>query len=194
MLANNLALPTLPALAARSTWAILLAAAVTLANVIGIDLMAFLAEVGAGATTDEVIATGEKAISAWQAVAPLIFGIWAWVERRAPNFRLSLGSGKTDALVFALAIGTGLLLGGAPVATASEVQVAQCLPAQEVVDHLIEDFGERIVSGGATSATTMVFVTVNDETGSWTIVELRDDRLCVLSFGRGWADTTGEPV
>lgn len=89
-LSNNLALPSLPLVAARSTWAIVLAAAVTVLNALGIDLMGFLEGIGAGATPDQVIETGNRVVSAWQTVAPLVLGVWAWLERRAPEFRLTL--------------------------------------------------------------------------------------------------------
>jgi hypothetical protein len=99
MLSNNPNLPDLPAWQARSTWAILLAALITLANFVGFDLLGFTSEVGAGATPDQVIDTGNRLVSAWQIVAPLIFGLWAWVERRAPNYRLVWPwSGAGDAM------------------------------------------------------------------------------------------------
>lgn len=88
MLSNNLTLPTLSALQARSTWAIVTMTAITLANAFGIDLLAFFAAIGAGSSPEEVIETGERVVSAWQSVAPLLLGLWAWIERRAPNYRL----------------------------------------------------------------------------------------------------------
>lgn len=88
MLSDNQSLPILPVWQARSSWAILLAALITLANFLGFDLLGFAAQIGAGATPDQILDTGNRLVSAWQIVAPLLFGLWAWIERRAPNYRL----------------------------------------------------------------------------------------------------------
>lgn len=87
-LSNNLALPDLPAWQARSFWLQLLLFLTVLANLFGVDLMAVLGEMGLGAEPDAVLATGERVVNAWQTLAPLLFGLWAWLERRAPNYRL----------------------------------------------------------------------------------------------------------
>lgn len=94
-LSNNTTLPTLSGWQARSTWAIFFAALVTLCNMFGVDLMVFFTVIGAGSNPEAVIATGERIVSAWQMVAPLVLGLWAWIERRAPNFRLVFwGAGR----------------------------------------------------------------------------------------------------
>ncbi|EGJ20101.1 hypothetical protein RSWS8N_18114 [Cereibacter sphaeroides WS8N] len=90
MLPNNLALPALSLFQARSFYAQILLLLSVLLNALGIDLFAALAEMGLGSSPEEVIATGDRAVAAWQQLAPLAFGIWAWAERRAPNFRLVL--------------------------------------------------------------------------------------------------------
>ncbi|MBO4168889.1 hypothetical protein [Cereibacter azotoformans] len=85
---TSAALPALPIWQARSFYAqILLIVSVAL-NAFGIDLFRTLGEIGWGSTPEEVIATGDRAVAAWQQIAPLVFGLWAWIERRAPNFRL----------------------------------------------------------------------------------------------------------
>lgn len=98
MLSNNLALPALSILQARSTYAQLLLIASVLLNALGIDLFAALSEMGLGSSPEEVIATGDRAVAAWQQVAPLAFGIWAWMERRAPSYRLVWPWSARDAI------------------------------------------------------------------------------------------------
>ena len=81
----NSNLTALPVWHARSFYAQLLLAVAVILNLAGIDLFAALTEIGWGASPEEVVDTG---IGAWQTIAPLVFGLWAWIERRAPNFRL----------------------------------------------------------------------------------------------------------
>ncbi len=87
-LSNNPLLPELPVWQARSFYAQILLVVSVLLNFLGIDLFRTLGEIGWGSSPEEVLATGDRAVAAWQQVAPLIFGLWAWIERRAPNFRL----------------------------------------------------------------------------------------------------------
>lgn len=88
MLSNNLALPALSILQARSTYAQILLVVIVALNALGFDILSVLSEMGLGATPDEVIASSDKVVAAWQQVAPLVLGIWAWLERRAPSYRL----------------------------------------------------------------------------------------------------------
>ncbi len=87
-LSNNTALPVLNGLAARSTWLILIAAAIQICNMVGFDLLGLLGDMGIGSTPEEVVAAGNRVVAAWQMIAPIALSVWAWVERRAPNFRL----------------------------------------------------------------------------------------------------------
>jgi hypothetical protein len=87
-LSNNTDLPELNGFAARSTWLILIGVLFAAASAVGIDLGHVLGEMGIGATPMAVLASGERAIDAWQLIAPQLLGIWAWVERRAPKYRL----------------------------------------------------------------------------------------------------------
>lgn len=82
-MAKNLDLPVLPAWHARSFYASLLMLATILCNAFGIELMPLLSGLGFGGSADQVI---DKVMI----VAPLVFGWWAWWERKAPNYRLSL--------------------------------------------------------------------------------------------------------
>ncbi len=88
ILSNNTTLPTLNGFAARSTWLILVSAVLTILNSLGIDLAGALTEIGIGGTPEQIVASAERVVSAWQIVAPYLLGLWAWIERRAPNFRL----------------------------------------------------------------------------------------------------------
>ena len=89
-LARNLDLPVLPMWKARSFWAQLLLVVTVLLNASGVDIYQHLGAMGLGSSQEEVLATGDRFVSAWQQIAPLIFGFWAWIERRAPNYRLGI--------------------------------------------------------------------------------------------------------
>jgi len=71
-------LPTLPFWQARSFWATLLTAVLTVANALGIDVLARLG-------TDEA-----GILAAIDAVLPVLTAFWAWMERRAPNYKLGV--------------------------------------------------------------------------------------------------------
>lgn len=86
----NRALPALPVWQAASFWAQFLMALSVVLNVLGIDLFSALRDMGLGNSPEEVLATGERAVSAVQQLLPMIFGLWAWIERRAPRYRLTL--------------------------------------------------------------------------------------------------------
>ena len=88
MLSNNTALPMLPVWQARSFWLQIITVAVVVCNAMGVDLMAVTSGMGLGATPDAVITTGSNAVGWAQQLLALGLGIWAWVERRAPHYRL----------------------------------------------------------------------------------------------------------
>ena len=91
VLSNNKDLPALPAWQARSFWLTLITMMVALANSFGLDLMAMFGEMGLGHSPDAVIDSVNRGVSAIQTLIPFVTGAWAWIERRAPNFRLTLG-------------------------------------------------------------------------------------------------------
>ncbi len=93
VLSNNKNLPSMPAWQARSFWLTLITMAVALTNSFGIDLMAIFGELGLGTSPDAVLDSADRGVSAVQTLIPFITGAWAWIERRAPNFRLTLGKG-----------------------------------------------------------------------------------------------------
>ncbi|KAA2314541.1 hypothetical protein E0K93_09495 [Puniceibacterium sp. HSS470] len=82
-MAKNMDLPVLPAWHARSFYASLLMAAVIICNAVGLDLWPVLNRLGLGSSADQVL-------DRVMLLAPLAFGVWAWWERKAPNYRLSL--------------------------------------------------------------------------------------------------------
>lgn len=108
----NLSLPTLAVWKARSFWAQLLLVATVLFNAIGIDLMGLFQAMGLGDNPEQVIDGG---ISLWQTVAPIIFGFWAWWERRSPNFRLVWPWQSAAVMLLCLFLMTGTPAGAAAV-------------------------------------------------------------------------------
>lgn len=89
-LPNNTALPPLPVWQARSFYAQLLLMLAVMLNTLGVDLWTVLRDLGLGGSPEEVLATGDRAVAAWQQLSPILFGLWAWLERRAPRYRLML--------------------------------------------------------------------------------------------------------
>ena len=79
-------LPPLPAWHARSFYAAILLLATVICNAGGVDLHALLGRLGLGVTDDRVLDSVMQ-------LAPLAFGVWAWLERRAPNYRLVIAPG-----------------------------------------------------------------------------------------------------
>lgn len=195
-LSNNISLPNLPLFAARSTWAMVFATLITLCNALGIDVLGFFTSIGAGSTQDEVLATGQKVVSAWQVVAPLVLGFWAWIERRAPNFRLTLG--KPAATDYGLGIGAVLLglcltFGGASALRAEPVTHAGCFRSAELKQSLTDRYGEVVAGYGMTAADVPTLIFANPATGSWALVMIMSDEACVLLVGKHWTDGPGTP-
>lgn len=191
MLANNTNLPELPTLMARSTWAILLAFAVSVANARGFDLMAFFAEIGAGTTQDEVIATGERAVSAWQLFMPIALATWAWIERRAPNFRLvfwrkppelrMLGMGLWAALTIGLVLAAGV--------RAALADLPRCMGQADALAVLKTRFDEDLRWSGLITNGQLLAVTLAPDVTTGTALVIRPDGLaCLLAAGESWAE------
>ncbi|MDN5785732.1 hypothetical protein [Pseudorhodobacter sp.] len=193
-LSNNITLPTLPLFAARSTWAMVIAALITIFNTLGIDLLGFFTSIGAGSTPDEVLATGQRVVSAWQIVAPLALGFWAWVERRAPNFRLTLGSAKTvsDVSGIGAAVVALALFGAVPTGLRAET-LSRCFDPIQLKQSLTERYGEELVGAGMTGSDVATLIYSNVTTGSWTLVAITADRACVLMAGEHWSMAPGAP-
>lgn len=97
VLSNNQNLPELPAWQARSFWLTLITGAVALANSYGIDLLAFMSALGLGDSPSAVVDNANRGVGAIQTLIPFFTGFWAWLERRAPNFRLTFWKKKAPA-------------------------------------------------------------------------------------------------
>lgn len=195
-LSNNISLPMLPLFAARSTWAMVFATLITVFSALGIDLLGFFTSIGAGSTPDEVLATGQRVVSAWQIVAPLAFGFWAWIERRAPNFRLTLG--KPAAPHYGLGIGAVLLgiclmIGAGGELRAQPMTEARCFTPSELKQSLSDRYGEVVAGYGVTASDVPTFIFANPSTGSWTLVMLMSDEACVLMVGQDWSTGSSPP-
>ncbi|MDR5655234.1 hypothetical protein [Ruixingdingia sedimenti] len=176
----NLNLPPLPIWQARSFYAQMLLALSVVLNMTGIDLMRWLADIGAGSSPDEVIETG---VSVWQALSPIVFGLWAWAERRAPNYRLTLlGAGGDTSLRFLGGLAAVLLLIG----SAGTVMAQPCAPAETVFAQLQDGYGE-ILTGSGVVGDVPILLFVNPDTNTWTIVATADGRGCPLLAGEAWA-------
>jgi len=76
----NSPLPPLPAWHARSFYAQLLLVATVLAHVLGVDFDGMLVAMGLSAP--------EQLIDLAMTIMPWLFGLWAWLERRAPKYQL----------------------------------------------------------------------------------------------------------
>lgn len=195
-LSNNTDLPVLNGFAARSTWLMVIAAAVQVCTMCGIDLMAIAAAMGIGGTPEEVVASAERVISAWQMVAPLLLSIWAWVERRAPNFRLvwpwpSLSPTKTQMFGVLAFLGMAAL---APVAGHAQ-GAAPCLPREQMLSAFNARFGEVPVAAGEVPGGVVEMLLAPD--GSFTLIFTRDGESCLLASGVGWQFTLpprGDPA
>jgi hypothetical protein len=79
------ALPPLPALLARSTYAGLILAISSLSAALGVDLFGSLGQLAGidGLTGEELLASIDPLIAA-------LAGLWLWAERRSPRFRITV--------------------------------------------------------------------------------------------------------
>lgn len=81
---NNSPLPPLPAWQARSFWLTLVGAAAQVAVLTNFDLFGFF---GVGGQ--------EQLVDAIMQIVAVVAMIWAWFERKAPSYKLSL-TGKSE--------------------------------------------------------------------------------------------------
>ncbi|MDT8856445.1 hypothetical protein RNZ50_15735 [Paracoccaceae bacterium Fryx2] len=186
----NLTLPVLPVWQARSFYAQLLLFAAVMLNLAGIDLFAVLGQIGAGSTPEEVLTTGDRVISAWQQVAPLAFGLWAWVERRAPNYRLGLSVPATFLPVLAAVLAVGLVL-GAGRARAEPL----CAGYADLLAGLYIAHGEVPVWSGLAATGELMEVVANPDGTTWTALSVKPGgQACFLTAGDGWAKLSAPAV
>lgn len=79
---DNSPLPPLPAWQARSFWLTIVGAVSQVAVLFHFDLLAFFG-----------VAGQEQLVDAIMQIVAVVAMVWAWFERKAPNYQLSL-SGK----------------------------------------------------------------------------------------------------
>lgn len=190
MLANNTTLPELPVWQARSFWAQLLLVASVLANAFGIDLFEALREMGIGANPDEVMATVTRIGSALQVLSPAFFGIWAWLERRAPNFRLVFWKKPPEITMLAfwglLMFLVALAVAAAPLAAWAE---PRCMGQADALADLKARYGEDLPWSGLTTNGQLLAITMAPDGTTWTALVVRPDGLaCLLAAGESWAE------
>tara|TARA_R110000868_G_scaffold368852_1_gene631995 strand:- start:18460 stop:19047 length:588 start_codon:yes stop_codon:yes gene_type:complete len=194
----NFSLPVLPIWQARSFWAQLLMLASVALNAAGIDLMGIFGQVGLGDNPDAVIDTG---LSVWQTISPLIFGFWAWWERRAPNYRLGVTlPGKSGAaMVGGIMLAGVLIFGAASQAHAKPMSIVintQCLERDLMVQDLDQRLGQKPIGSGSTFDRMLEFL-VSPVDDSWTIILVAPDGTsCILGAGPTWGGPLpiGEPL
>jgi len=76
-----------------------------------------------------------------------------------------------------------------------------CAPMTVIEDRLTDLYGERRAESGLRSASSIIEVWRNDETGTWTILMVRPSGMgCLIASGEMWQDwtpaqaPTGEPM
>lgn len=94
----NDALPVLPFWKARSTYALLLLMLSTFLNLFGVDLYKTTCDAVGACNQAQVLALYDKVAvtlaAIWEAaqpIVPILAGLWLWIERRAPMFRIGWG-------------------------------------------------------------------------------------------------------
>jgi len=84
---NPSPLPPLPAWHARSFYAQLLLVLTVIAHAFGLDLGALVGRIG--------LDSPEQLIDLAMTIMPWVFGLWAWLERRAPKYQLVFGRARS---------------------------------------------------------------------------------------------------
>lgn len=190
MLANNVNLPELPFWQARSFWAQLLLVASVLANAAGFDLFGALREMGIGANPDEVMATVSRIGSALQVLSPAFFGVWSWIERRAPNFRLVFWRKPPELRMLTfwgpLLFLVMLAVAAAPLAAFAE---PRCMGQADALADLKTRFDEDLRRSGLITNGQLLAVTLAPDGTTWTALVIAPDGLaCLLAAGESWAE------
>jgi hypothetical protein len=185
---NNLNLPELNGFKARSFWLMLLTMIATVLNMQGIDVFKALREMGIGGNAQQVLATGDRLVGIWQQVLPLVTGVWAYLERRAPNYRL-VWPWKWSAAVI---VGLMPLLLSLSVSTVWAA-APQCAQTEHVLTLLSDKYGETpLEGGGQADGARHVALFANAAAGTWTVVAKSPNEMtCLLRSGQGWAGHDG---
>lgn len=90
-------------------------------------------------------------------------------------------------VVAALAVLAILCLVMAWAVSDARAQLPACAPTEEYLDFLADRFGE-VPAFIATTSAGVVTVTVNDDTGTWSmLLQRRAEVVCMVSSGERWA-------
>lgn len=166
----NMSLPSLPAWQARSFWAVILTAILTVCSAFDIDLLGRL-----GTTENGVL-------DAIDTLMPIATAIWAWLERRAPNHRLSFPGGAMGALPLAVAM--EILVFGA-LAQNQALASARCADRAGLLAVLADQFDESPVGMGLAEGAVVELLLSEGRT--WTVLVTRPDGTsCILAGGTDW--------
>jgi hypothetical protein len=159
----------------------------------GIDIWAALREAGIGGNPAQVLATGDRIVSLWQQALPIVTGIWAYLERRAPHYRLvwpwkwgTVGGFLLLVLLLSMPPGAALAVG------------AQCGQTAAVRDLLRTKYGEHPLGVGAAD-NAAIELWIKTETGTWTAMATdAAGTSCLISSGQRWvtfdAVAEGDPT
>jgi hypothetical protein len=179
---NNTALPELNGFAARSFWLQLLTVVAMVLNSQGIDIWAALREAGIGGNPAQVLATGDRIVSLWQQALPIVTGLWAYFERRAPHYRLVWPwRWGTMVILWVALMGAALLPGSAFAAG------PQCAERASVTKLLADKYGEHALGGGIADNKQLFELYWYAATGSWTAtVSQPNGTMCLVASGQGW--------
>lgn len=94
-----------------------------------------------------------------------------------------------NALVLACLLIALVLMVMALVASPARPQELPCIPREALEAQLLQRYGETVAGAGMTPMGPL-YLTVNPETGSFSIIQLkRDGMACLIAGGRGWAST-----
>lgn len=178
---NNTALPEMNGFAARSFWLQLLTVVAMILNSQGIDIWAALREAGIGGNPAQVLATGDRIVSLWQQALPIVTGLWAYFERRAPHYRLVWPWRWGTVVILWVA-----LMGMALWPMSAFAAGRQCGETVKMRALLDAKYGEHPVGMGVTDKGA-IEVWVNPDTGTWTAMASDGKGTsCLLSSGQGW--------
>lgn len=89
-----------------------------------------------------------------------------------------------------------VFLVGAIFASAVHAQQAQCAPTAQVLDALVNKYGEQQITHGATPSGAIIQVWANAETGTWSAIVHRPDGVsCLVASGDSFEfSAPGDPA
>lgn len=69
----------------------------------------------------------------------------------------------------------------------------QCGPEADVMAALVTKYGEAPIFSGDTDSTSRIVITVNSDTGTWTVLTLQSGVACFRAAGRSFATMPVKP-